>query len=185
MRLFFAVPVAETVKRIVSRAIDDFPISDPPWSWIRPENYHITLKFLGETDEKLLERLLDAGRAAAAAASPFELSFGRFGLFPSISRPRVLLFHAESGSERLARLAELLEEKLEPLGFERERRPFRAHLTLARVKRPLGREILEALEKVPTLPLEARQDVGHIVLVRSVLSREGAKYEEAGSFGLK
>ncbi|MCK4349951.1 MAG: RNA 2',3'-cyclic phosphodiesterase [Candidatus Krumholzibacteria bacterium] len=185
MRLFFAVPISETVRGIVSRSIEAFPIADPPWRWIRPENYHITLKFLGETDEELLERLLEIGRETAAATSPFELSFGRFDTFPSISRPRILLFHAESGAARLAQLAGLLEEKLESLGFERERRRFRTHLTLARVKRPIGREALEALEKVPSLPLEARQEVGRIVLVRSVLSREGAKYEEAGSFGLK
>jgi 2'-5' RNA ligase len=168
VRLFFAVPISETVRGIVSRSIEVFPIADPPWKWIRPENYHITLKFLGETDEELLERLLEIGRETAAATSPFELSFGRFDAFPSISRPRILLFHAESGAARLTQLAGLLEEKLESLGFERERRRFRTHLTLARVKRPLGREALEALEKVPPLPLEARQEVGRIVLVRSV-----------------
>ena len=185
MRLFFAVPISETVRGIVSKSIEAFPIADPPWRWIRPENYHITLKFLGETDEELLERLLETGWETAAATSPFELSFGRFDAFPSISRPRILLFHAESGAARLAQLAGLLEEKLELLGFEREQRRFKTHLTLARVRRPLGRAALEAIEEMPPLPSEARQEVDRIVLVRSVLSREGAKYERAGSFGLK
>jgi 2'-5' RNA ligase len=184
MRLFFAAPIAESVKRIVSKSIAAFPVADPPWGWILPENYHITLKFLGETDEALLERLLEAGREVAAAAIPFELSFGRFGAFPSISKPRVLLFHAESGMEQLAGIAESLDDELEPLGFERERRRFRAHLTLARVKRPIGPDVLGALEGVPPLPEEARQEVDRIVLVRSVLSRSGAVYEEVGVFEL-
>ena len=151
MRLFFAVPISEAVKRIVSRSLEALPIDDPPWRWIGPENYHITLKFLGETDGALLERLLEAGRGAAGAASPFELSFGRFGAFPSISRPRVLFFHAESGVEQLAGIAGSLDDNLEPLGFVRERRRFRAHLTLARVKRPLGPDVLKALEGVPLM----------------------------------
>lgn len=181
MRLFFAVPISETVRGIVKRSIESFPVVDPPWKWIDPENYHITLKFLGETDESLLERLLEAGREVARSATPFELAFGSFGAFPSISRPRVLLFRAESGVELLARMAESLEERLEPLGFERERRRFKAHLTLARVKRPLGRDIIEELENVPPLPEEARQKVDRIVLVRSVLTRSGAVYEEVGA----
>ena len=142
MRLFFAVPVDESIRRIVSRSIEDFPIADPPWRWIRPENYHITLKFLGETDDAMIDPLMEVGRGTAAESSPFELSFGRFGAFPSISKPRVLLFRAESGVEQLAGIAGSLEDRLEPLGFERESRRFRAHLTLARVRGRLGPDAL-------------------------------------------
>jgi 2'-5' RNA ligase len=185
VRLFFAVPIAETVKGIVSRSIDEFPIRNPPWRWIRPENFHITLKFLGEVDEGLLARLVEIGREVATGASPFELSFGRFHAFPSVSRPRVLLFHAESGEEPLAGLSRSLEDGLEPLGFEREGRRFRAHLTLARVKRPPGADVLRALEKVPPLPADAKQVVDRIVLIRSVLTRAGAEYEEVDFFALQ
>jgi 2'-5' RNA ligase len=184
MRLFFAIPIGEEIKRIVSRSIEDFPIADPPWKWIRSENYHITLKFLGETDERMLDSLIEVGRRTATEASPFELSFGRFGAFPSISKPRVLLFRAESGVQQLAGIAGTLEERLEPLGFERERRRFSAHLTLARVKGKLGPHALKALEGVPPLPSGTRQEVDRIMLMRSVLSRSGAVYEEVGVFEL-
>ncbi len=73
---------------------------------------------------------------------------------------------------------------MEPLGIDRERRPFAAHLTLARIKEPLPRGMVESLTTVPPLPPTAIQDVDRFVLMQSHLAREGATYEEMGSFPL-
>jgi 2'-5' RNA ligase len=184
MRLFFAVPITDEVRGIVRRAVGMIPIDPPPWRWIVPQNYHITLKFLGEVGEPLLLPLHEAASRAAAVSPPFDLSFDRFGAFPSISRPRVLFYASNRGSEDLAELALRLEGELEPLGFERERRAFRAHLTLARVKnRPLP-EVQRILESIPGLPESAHQRVERFILMKSTLSRSGASYEELGSFAL-
>lgn len=184
MRLFFAVPISEDVRRIVHRAVGMIPIDPPPWRWIVPQNYHITLKFLGEVEEPLILPLGEAASRIAAAAPPFELSFDRFGAFPSISRPRVLFYAADRGAEGLSGLALRLEEELEPLGFERERRGFRAHLTLARVKSRPQPGVRSILESIPDLPGSALQRVDRFVLMKSTLLRSGARYDELESFAL-
>jgi 2'-5' RNA ligase len=184
MRLFFAVPLTDEVSAIVHGAVGRIPLENPPWRWIPPRNYHITLKFLGEVGDALLPRLVDAASCAAGAVSSFDLSFLRFGAFPSISRPRVFFYAAERGSAELASLAGSLEEELLSLGFEPERRRFRAHLTLARVRNRPTLEVQRILESVPDLPGTALQRVDRFVLMQSTLSRSGARYEELGSFPL-
>ncbi len=184
MRLFFAVPVPESVRAALEEAVGAIPIDDPPWRWIPSRNYHITLKFLGEVEETMLPRLVDAASRAGAPVAPFELSFGRFGAFPSFARPRVLFYAAERGSEELVSLAGRLEEELHALGFERERRKFRAHMTLARVRNRLPQETRRILESVPGLEGKPLHRVDRFVLMQSTLTRSGARYEELGSFPL-
>ncbi len=185
MRLFFAVPASRKVREVVQTAIESFPVDNPPWRWIHPENFHLTLKFLGETDENLVPSLHDAASAVSSLVAPFSMAFHGFGGFPSLSRPRVLFFEISSGFGELAALAELVEEAVEPLGFAREHRPFRAHLTLARIKRRLHPSVCEKLLTVPPLPSSTVQEVDHFTLMRSHLRREGAIYEEIGSFPLR
>ena len=91
MRLFFAVPLSPSVREVVTGAVRSFPVTDPPWRWIAPSNYHLTLKFLGEVDERLVPPLHDAARRAASSVDPFRLSYGWFGGFPKLSRPLNLL----------------------------------------------------------------------------------------------
>lgn len=184
MRLFMAVPLSEEVRSIVHGAVDAIPIDRPPWRWIVPQNYHITLKFLGDVEEQLLLPIEEAASRAAALSSPFELSLGPFGAFPSISRPRILFYAAENGAEDLESLAGRLEDELAPLGFDKERRRFHAHLTLARVRRHTSPEIQRILESIPDLPAPALQRVDRFVLMESTLLRSGARYEERGSFRL-
>ncbi|MCK4236721.1 MAG: RNA 2',3'-cyclic phosphodiesterase [Candidatus Krumholzibacteria bacterium] len=184
MRLFFAVVAAERVKKVVKKAVDSFPVTVPPWRWIPPENYHMTLKFLGEVEDKFLPSLHDAALRVASNTGSFQIIYGRFGGFPSLSRPRVIFYRIEEGAEELSSLAGLLEDEAERLGFEKERRPFRAHLTLARIKRRFPLALGEKLKDVSPLPPYTAQEVDHFVLMRSHLSRGGALYEEIYSFEL-
>jgi 2'-5' RNA ligase len=184
MRVVFAVKISDAVAAEVSAAMKAFPVRNPPWRWIPPENMHITLKFLGEVDERLLDDLRAAGDAAAAAAKPFRVVYGPFGAFPNLARPRVLFFQAVDGAESLAALARALEEGAERLGITREERPFRAHITLARIKEPLPRAVAEKLGAVPALSPAAGQVVNRFALMRSHLARSGATYEEVAGFPL-
>jgi 2'-5' RNA ligase len=184
MRLFYAVPSSEAVRRIVWNALQRFPISDPPWKWIPPENYHFTLKFLGEVTEDRLPSLNESGVLVASQVSTFSISLSRFGGFPSLSSPRVIFYDLETGKGELRSLAGMLEREMEHLGFKIEQRPFRAHLTLARIKRSLPPELREVIKSVPSLPSSTVQEVNRFVLMRSHLSRSGARYEEIDSFEL-
>lgn len=169
---------------MVADAIRAFPVRNPPWRWIPPENMHITLKFLGEVDERVLPDLRKAGAEAAAAARPLRLVYGPFGAFPNLSRPRVVFFEAREGAGELEKIAAALERSAVPLGIPRENRPFTAHLTLARIKEPLPRALCEKLAAVPPLPPGAVQTIERISLMRSHLAPGGATYEEMESFPL-
>lgn len=184
MRLFFAIPLDETVRGEVRSAIRRLPAIDWPWRWIPPENYHLTLKFLGEVEEGRAGELREAGAEAAAGIGPFTLRLGRFGAFPDLARPRVVFFGIEEGFEPCAALASRLEEACEALGFDREQRPFRAHLTLARIKRPLTAPVRDALRAVPPLPRTASQTIDRFVLMSSRLEPAGAVYDEVASWPL-
>ena len=184
MRLFFAVKVSDAIVAEISEAMRTFPVRNPPWRWIPPENMHITLKFLGEVDEGLVNGLRGAGEAVAAAARAFHIAFGPFGAFPNLARPRVIFFRATEGAGELGAVASSLEGEAERLGLPREERPFKAHLTLARIKEPLPPAVADRLAAVPPLTSRARQKVDRFVLMRSNLARSGATYEEVAGFPL-
>ncbi len=184
MRLFFAVRVSDSIRQDVGEAIRSFPLRNPPWRWIVPGNLHVTLKFLGEVDEKLVPDLREVAADAASTMKPFRVAYGTFGGFPSLSRPRVIFFEAKEGTRELAELANLLETGIAALGLPRESRPFTAHLTLARIKEPVPRGMVEGLVSVPPLPPTSFQNVEDFMLMRSHLAREGATYEELARFPL-
>lgn len=184
MRLFFAVHAGEAIAGQVSRIIDESSIRRAPWRWIRPQNYHFTLKFLGEVDGRMIPSIHDAAGRAASVTEPFRLTMGRIGGFPGLESPRVIYYGIEEGFEELKHLAMRIEEECERIGFEREKKRFRAHLTLARVKRPADDDILATLRSFPPLDGAAVLEADHFVLMSSRLTPSGAIYEESGRFEL-
>ena len=188
MRLFFAVHAGEEIAEQAWRTIQGSGIRHAPWRWIRPENYHFTMKFLGDVAGELLPALHEAARRSASRAKLFRLSMGGIGGFPNLDRPRVIYYEIDKGFEELRDLAGLIEDECEKAGFEREKKKFRAHLTLARVKQLPDEGVLKALRDFPPLdrsgPFEgtAILDAGHFVLMSSRLTPSGAVYEEIGRF---
>jgi len=148
--------------------------------WVRPEGIHLTLKFLGEVPARRLEAIERA--LARAVQEPFSLSvrLGRLGSFGGSTGLRVVWVGLEGDVEELARLAARVEGALDPLGFPRERRPFAAHLTLARVKEgasPQDRRRLFGLVRSlepPPLPGATLETVS---LMQSTLEPGGARYQ--------
>jgi 2'-5' RNA ligase len=182
MRLFFAVKAGTTVSEKVRDIISKSGISRAPWRWISPGNYHFTLKFLGEVEESMVPPLFEAAGRAASCSTRFRLGMGGIGAFPDLDRPRVIYYGIDSGFEQLRDLAASIEDECAGLGFERENKKFRAHLTLARVKRTAPGHVLEELRGFPPLGADAVVDVGHFVLMSSRLTPSGAIYEEMGRF---
>lgn len=146
--------------------------------WVEPSNLHITIWFLGEVAEARIPEVTTAiGERYPVAA--FDLRFGGVGAFPSPGRPRVIWTGISKGAEELAGLHEEVRRRVEPLGFEPERREYSAHLTLGRVK-DLGRvdsRMLRAALLDPLPALEEAFRVESLTLFRSRLSPRGAQYE--------
>ena len=149
-------------------------------AWVKPASMHLTLKFLGDIDERRVGALRDAIAAATAGRRPLWIPLTRLGGFPRPQEPRALWIGAPMewtagpDGKELAALVGVIEDCCAVEGVPRESRPFAPHLTLARIKageRQAGRALASALEQPLALgPLA----VGDFGLMRSRLTRDGA-----------
>jgi 2'-5' RNA ligase len=175
MRLFIAVNLSREVKQAVREAIERFPVPHPPWRWVKQDALHITLKFLGETTQDRIPRIIDQMEIACRPHKSFHIRLAHMGGFPNLKKPRVLYYQVVEGKESLAHIALDINASLsDGLGIPLENKPFRAHVTVARIKRPLPGEIRSQFAQAPVL--DSAQTVRSIDLMRSELRREGARY---------
>lgn len=142
---------------------------------VRPELLHVTLKFLGDTEENLTEQITSRMRDAVKDVAPFSIRLTGMGAFPSMSNIRVVWVGIEDGKP-LGEIAKRLDFSIGELGFERDKKGFVPHLTLARARS--GRNIANVQEM---LKRNAATDYGQylvdrILLKRSVLSPQGPTY---------
>jgi 2'-5' RNA ligase len=143
-------------------------------SWVKQENLHITLRFLGDLDEAAVDRASAAvSRSLALAIAP-RARLGRLSAFPNLRRPRVLWVGLSEGEEAVSELAVAADEGLRGAGFGPSDRPFRAHITLARVRE--GARGLETLRDAagPEPPPAAFLD--RVAVMKSDLHPSGSRY---------
>ncbi len=178
MRLFVAVFPPPEVRGEASRTARRL-LPDARIRWSRPENVHLTLKFLGNVDEESLDDLRTALENACADHAPFEARLAGLGAFPSARHARILWAGVGEGSERLRSLATDVAAALSSSGFERETRPYEPHLTLGRARgRPVSLNLPE--EAGGGLPFEVRR----IELTESKLTDKGPIYRTVEEFVL-
>lgn len=153
--------------------------------WVKPENIHLTLKFLGNTAPKDLDPISDAMANAAREAPPLHLGAKGLGVFPRIKRPRVLWVGLKGDTHPLIEIQKRLDENLAAVGFARDTRPFRGHLTIGRAKGEMNaKELVEAMAKfgeIESPPFIAEE----MILYRSELKPDGAVYTRLRSAALE
>lgn len=187
-RLFIAVPLPPEPLEACRRLLETVRRAGPARGvrWVRTENLHLTLRFLGATDPDQVSPIEDAIRAAVARRTPFPVELAGAGSFPAARRPRALWIGIEQGVDELTQLARQVDAALVPIGLEPETRPFRAHLTVARTDAANGAEgaaLASALVKAAD-SWGTSFEVDRIVLYRSHLSAGPPRYEELASFAL-
>lgn len=180
MRLFVALDVPEDTRQALAALIRKFEGICRGARWVRAENLHITLKFIGEVEEAKLSAI-ETCLSQLNSRDPFEIKFHRFGFFPNERRPRVFWVGMESGPS-MAELATEIDSNLQPMGVPHEEKEFRPHLTLARFNTLDGLSKLQ--EFVSGL---AEQEFGKTTarefhLYQSVLKRGGAEYTRLATF---
>jgi len=184
MRLFVALDLPLDVRERLAAVQDRLRRTHADVSWVRVENLHITLKFLGETEEKRLDQIRDVLAEVARACAPFPLQVTGVGSFGGRT-PRVVWAGVSEGADHLTRLAGQVESALARVGFPKEKRSFSAHLTLGRVRSPKNAEALLAAlhefraEKFGTLAATEFQ------LMQSELRPTGSVYTMLERFPLK
>jgi 2'-5' RNA ligase len=175
IRAFIGVQVAPQVRARISEAIAQLAPEVSGIRWVREENFHFTLKFLGFIEEPQIEPI---GNALAQAIQPFRrfsISAKCLGVFPDIKRARVLWVGLEGSG--MPALAKSVESVLEPFGFPRENRIFRHHLTVGRWRQPMAaqQELGGKLKRWKNFEF-GESSVEEVVLFRSVLKPDGAVY---------
>ncbi|MCR4404904.1 MAG: RNA 2',3'-cyclic phosphodiesterase [Candidatus Acetothermia bacterium] len=186
MRAFFCIELDEGVKAGLDAVIQTLK-RDKLWraarvSWVKRENLHVTVKFLGEVDPARVEELRLAAELASAGFRPFPLELDLLGAFPNPQRPRVIWAGCSSPPSQALKLYEQLERELAPLGFPPEGKAYTPHVTLGRVKD--GVRTGGSLGKIE--PFRFLAEARGLTLMESRLDPAGAIYTpifrlEAGS----
>ncbi|HKO35687.1 MAG TPA: RNA 2',3'-cyclic phosphodiesterase [Pyrinomonadaceae bacterium] len=188
-RTFIAIELPADVRaraaQHIARLRHELP--DVRASWSREDNLHLTLKFLGNVSVDDIPRVSDSVAIATKSAPSFELTFSDCGVFPSHGRPSVLWLGAGSAgilpassvqipsSSELDRLYSSIENELVVAGFPLESRPFRPHLTIARLRHPRGaRHLAELHKSLGFAPIQF--SVSEVVVFKSELFKDGSKH---------
>ena len=168
LRLFFAIELNNGLRSALSQLIDE--LKKEQWGhrvrWVHPENLHVTLRFLGTTDPKLIPKLVEHAHSAIKRIEPFPLQLHNIRFFPSPTAPRAIAADIIPTSE-LFELAHSLEEVAAKLGFTPETKPYLPHLTLGRIIHHHAPNLREDL-KLNTSPML----VNEIVLFNSEKSEK-------------
>ncbi len=179
VRCFVAVDLSDEVRTALDAVQRRLRSSAPRADvrWVASAGMHLTLKFLGQVPEAGLAGIHSALADAVTLATAIPLACRGLGAFPGLARPRVLWAGLTGGVSELGRLAIACERVFEPLGFAPEERPFRGHVTLARVRSPRGfGPIARAVEAATDLDFGA-WTATEVVLYRSHLRPTGSVYE--------
>jgi RNA 2',3'-cyclic 3'-phosphodiesterase len=180
MRIFIALDIPGEIRERLSEYTERARKLAPEARWARVEGLHVTLKFVGEASDDLVQQMKNALETVKAA--PFEVKFEGVGFFPNPKAARVFWAGVDGGAD-LPRLASAMEEALERLGIEREAKPYHPHLTLARsAQRPLS-ELRQLLTDAP--PQFGTMTAREFFLYRSQPQKGGSKYTKLERFGLQ
>lgn len=177
-RTFVAVDVSEETRARAGRLLGELAAADSKVKWVDPRNLHVTLKFLGDVDTRELGEVCAAVAAAVREAPPFDFCVRGCGAFPTTDSPRTIWLGVEDGADELIALHEMLEKGLAGMGFRREQRRFRPHLTLGRVRNnPAGLDELMAILEENRDLVAGVTGVDEVKVYSSELNREGPAYE--------
>ena len=180
-RLFVAVPLSEPARLAVAEVVERIRAGEPEGRgvrWVRLEGLHITLRFLGPTPDARVAGVAAAVSAIAAGAAPITVRISGADAFPPVGRPRTLWLDLDRGADELAALAARLDDALADVGWERERRPFRAHLTLARADGVRAGPATVAALRAAAAELAIESPIDRVVLYESITGSGRARYVE-------
>lgn len=183
IRTFISFRPPENVRDEIAKIQDQLKESHADIKWDLPQQFHATIKFLGDVEERTMPNVLSTIRRAIAGTPPFEITYQIVGSFPDNHHPRIVWIGCEDGRGTLLQLKNNLDKLLLPLGFVVEDRKFHPHITLGRVKS--NRNVYHLTPMLENCTFEPRVAVVEDVLVmKSVLKPQGAEYSVLQSIHL-
>lgn len=178
VRLFIAINLTDELKQTIGSIIKDLRRFPCDAKWVEDGHLHLTVQFLGNVPEDQIAFIENALKRSVVDVAPFNLNLSGVGAFPSVERPRVLWVGVSGETAVLSRLHHQVQKEMEPLGFEPEKRRFSPHLTLARVRSPLGfSAVMERAEKLAVKHGQfGSAKITSMELMLSELGPKGPKY---------
>jgi 2'-5' RNA ligase len=176
IRTFIAVELPKEIHDKLQQLQNDFRTSMPDVRWTKPGNVHLTLKFLGDVQISRIDRITSSLMDIGGRFSLFTMSLAGMGAFPNPRKPRIVWVGVEKGADMLVEITNSIEASMKQLGFPKEKRPFRPHLTVGRIRRLKNPGAMtKALEQSQVGEL-GKFAVEKISLIRSQLDPAGSIY---------
>jgi 2'-5' RNA ligase len=184
-RAFIAIDLPESVKSFLSEAQEALKSYGFGVKWVRPQNIHLTLKFLGDTATADTDKIAEAMTLAAMNCPIVSLTAKGIGVFPNVRRPRVIWAGLNGRVQTLANLQQTLNAHLANLGFATDTRAFKSHLTLGRVKGKIALDkMIAAIDNLKEFESESFE-TREVILFKSELRPSGAVYTRVQAIALQ
>jgi 2'-5' RNA ligase len=183
LRSFIAIELPDTAKSALENIQRGFGKCGADVRWVNAENIHLTLKFLGNIKEEMVDDIVGIIESACSLINRFELKIKGLGMFPNSRSPRVLWVGISGGGD-LYDLQKGIENGMASLGFAVENRSFKPHLTLGRFKSRVGIECLRDIVRQHEEDDYLTVHVKSVVLMRSDLQPSGPRYYKIAEFPL-
>jgi len=176
IRAFIAIELPKEIHGSLKKTQDELKNSMSDVRWTKYGNIHLTLKFLGDTKSAKIDAIGKAIQNIADEFSPFIIGLSGIGAFPNTHKPSIIWTGIHKGADEISKMAYQIENAMEKLGFPKEKRSFKPHLTIGRV-----REIKYPLELKNSLENSNISEIGefvvhHISLIKSQLDPAGSIY---------
>jgi len=178
IRTFIALNLPKNIISSIRKIQEDIKSYAFKVRWVNLENIHLTLKFLGNINYTDIERISETIMTTVNGYAPISLAVKGVGVFPNIKRPRVIWVGITGQIEKLTDIQKDIEENLEKIGFPQEKRPFKGHLTVGRIKGKIdSKKLLDAMKKFEKFESELFI-ADKIFLFKSDLKSTGSVYTE-------
>ena len=184
-RTFIAVEIDSPAREVMLRLLKQLASELNGVRWTQPDQLHLTLKFVGDIDNRSLPEVCNQMRAACAGVDAFSASLKGLGAFPKQKPPRVLWVGFEEGVEQLKLINQRLETLLAGVGVPSEGRSYAPHLTLGRINRGADQQQIATRMARDSESDFARFDVSDVLLIASVRERNRMLYETIDSVPLQ
>lgn len=180
MRSFIAIELPKDIRENLHAIQKQLRLTGADVKWVQPENIHLTLKFLGEINEELLNKITNILDDIGKENKAYPIRVNSLGAFPRLSSPRVVWVGIDQGNEETQKIAQGLEERIALLGIPKEDRPFSTHITIGRTKSSLNLDkLVKELNNIKEGVFQKNPEfqAGKITLFKSSLTPKGPLYE--------
>ena len=176
VRTFIAVELSQEIKENLKGIQEELKKANADMKWARPDNIHLTLKFLGSTPAQQIPEIAGELKSGLAGFGSFSIEIAKLGSFPEKGKPRIIWAGVNAGSEDVIRLQGKIENSLKRFNFAQEDREYAPHQTIGRAKGFKNMERLQELMKTKNAVQLGNMIVENVYVIRSDLKPEGPVY---------